>query len=65
MLFYAVGSGLGAIGTTATYAHAGWQGVCLLGAAVSLLALLFWWITRQATSPAVVQTESMGGGVLE
>ena len=46
MLFYAVGSGLGAIGTTATYAAAGWQGVCLLGAAVSLLALLFWWATR-------------------
>jgi len=46
MLFYAVGSGLGAIGTTAAYAHAGWQGVCLLGAAVSLLALLFWWATR-------------------
>ncbi|MGY3868308.1 MFS transporter [Aeromonas crassostreae] len=46
MLFYAVGSGLGAIGTTVTYAHAGWQGVCLLGAAVSLLALCFWWGTR-------------------
>lgn len=47
MLFYAVGSGLGAISTTATYAYAGWQGVCLLGAAVSLLALLFWWMTRR------------------
>lgn len=46
MLFYAVGSGLGAIGTTAIYAHAGWQGVCLLGAAVSLLAVLFWYATR-------------------
>ncbi|WP_435946803.1 MFS transporter [Dryocola sp. BD586] len=48
MLFYAAGSGLGAIGTTITYAHAGWQGVCLLGAGVSLLALLFWWITQSA-----------------
>ncbi|MDY0924078.1 MFS transporter [Leclercia sp. CFBP8987] len=46
MLFYAVGSGLGAIGTTATYAHFGWQGVCLLGAVVSLLALVFWWLTQ-------------------
>ncbi|URO01395.1 MFS transporter [Leclercia adecarboxylata] len=46
MLFYALGSGLGAIGTTVTYAHLGWQGVCLLGAGVSLLALLFWWMTR-------------------
>lgn len=52
MLFYAVGSGLGAIGTTATYAAVGWQGVCLLGAAVSLLALLFWWATRGVVSGA-------------
>jgi len=47
MLFYAVGSGLGAIGTTVTYAHFGWQGVCMLGALVSLLALAFWWITQR------------------
>src|SRR3546814_6842967 len=47
MLFYAVGSGLGAIGTTAAYARTGWQGVCLLGAGVSLAALLFWWTTRR------------------
>ncbi|POU72501.1 MFS transporter, partial [Leclercia sp. LSNIH7] len=46
MLFYAVGSGLGAIGTTVTWAHFGWQGVCLLGAMVSLLALVFWWVTE-------------------
>ena len=47
MLFYAVGSGLGAIGTTLTYAHAGWRGVCVLGAAFSLLALVFWGMTRR------------------
>ena len=46
MLFYALGSGLGAVSTTAVYARAGWQGVCLLGASVSLLALLFWLMTR-------------------
>lgn len=49
MLFYAIGSGLGAISTTATYAYAGWLGVCTLGAVVSLLALLFWWITRKVS----------------
>ncbi|MCW0368464.1 hypothetical protein NB699_003447 [Xanthomonas sacchari] len=55
MLFYAVGSGLGAIGTTATYAQAGWTGVCRLGAAVSLLALLFWWATRRlGAAPAAL-----------
>ncbi|WP_428878438.1 MFS transporter [Acinetobacter baumannii] len=47
MLFYAVGSGLGAISTTATYAYAGWLGVCSLGACVGLLALLFWWRTMK------------------
>ncbi|WP_338419802.1 MFS transporter [Vulcaniibacterium tengchongense] len=46
MLFYAVGSGAGAIAATATYAQAGWRGVCLLGAGVSLLALAFWRATR-------------------
>lgn len=49
MLFYAVGSGLGAIAATVTYAHAGWGGVCAVGATVSLVALVFWRVTlRQA-----------------
>ena len=46
MMFYAAGSGLGAVGGTATYALAGWGGVCLLGATVSLAALAFWRLTR-------------------
>ncbi|MGL4430533.1 MAG: MFS transporter [Silvania sp.] len=58
MLFYALGSGLGAIGTTFTYAHLGWHGVCLLGAAVSLLALVFWWLTRVSPSLAQLSHES-------
>ncbi|MBA7854888.1 MFS transporter [Enterobacter sp. RHBSTW-00901] len=52
MLFYATGSGFGAIGTTITYAAVGWQGVCLLGGTVSLLALLFWWITQKSVDQA-------------
>ncbi len=47
MMFYAVGSGLGAISTTVTYARFGWQKVCSLGASVSLLALVFWWVTQR------------------
>lgn len=47
MLFYAVGSGAGAIGATIVHAHAGWIGVCALGAAISFLALLCWAATRQ------------------
>lgn len=45
MLFYTVGSGAGAILSTSMYAAAGWNGVCLLGAIVSLLALTFWRLT--------------------
>lgn len=45
MLFYAVGSGLGAFAGTHMYAWAGWSGVCWLGAGVSLSALLFWRLT--------------------
>ena len=45
MLFYAAGSGLGAIAATTVYAHAGWPGVCALGAGISAAALLFWLAT--------------------
>jgi len=47
MIFYALGSGAGAVLSTATYAAWGWHGVCLLGAGMSLLGLLFWrWSLR-------------------
>lgn len=42
MLFYSAGSGLGAIASTMMYARAGWMGVCVLGAAVSVAALGVW-----------------------
>ena len=42
MLFYAAGSGFGAVTSTLVYASAGWSGVCVLGAALSLAALVFW-----------------------
>lgn len=42
MLFYAIGSGGGALASTAVFAHAGWRGVCVLGAGVSLAALAVW-----------------------
>ena len=45
MVFYSLGSGLGSITSTAAYAEAGWTGVCLLGAAFSALALVFWALT--------------------
>jgi predicted MFS family arabinose efflux permease len=51
MLFYTVGSGLGAIASTAMYARAGWTGVCWLGAAISAAALVFWALTRPLARP--------------
>ncbi|ONI84112.1 MFS transporter [Actinosynnema sp. ALI-1.44] len=42
MVFYSIGSATGAIVSTVTYTHAGWTGVCVLGAAIALIALLFW-----------------------
>lgn len=52
MLFYATGSGLGALATTAVYSLAGWTGVCLLGAGVSVAAFAFWAATlpREAST---------------
>ncbi|MEN5060012.1 hypothetical protein [Luteimonas sp. TWI1416] len=44
------GSGLGAIATTWTYARAGWNGVCGLGAAVSGLALAVWALTLRSAA---------------
>lgn len=49
MLFYAAGSGAGAIASTSIHAAYGWTGVCVLGASVSLAALVFW----RATLPRV------------
>ncbi|GKU77454.1 MFS transporter [Paenibacillus sp. L3-i20] len=50
MVFYSIGSAVGSIASTQIYAHYGWHGVCLLGAAVSALALLFWAMTVRATA---------------
>ncbi|MFD0589370.1 MFS transporter [Paenibacillus sp. GCM10027627] len=47
MIFYSVGSAIGSIASTSVYAYSGWDGVCLLGAIVSALALVFWALTRR------------------
>ncbi|MFC6647779.1 MFS transporter [Paenibacillus rhizoplanae] len=46
MVFYSIGSATGSIASTSMYAYSGWSGVCLLGATVSALALIFWALTR-------------------
>jgi len=49
MVFYSIGSAAGAIASTMTYAMAGWFGVCVLGAAISAVALLVWVIIVSTT----------------
>ncbi|MGD6756234.1 MFS transporter [Streptomyces sp. BH105] len=47
MLFYSLGSAVGATGTTAMYSAAGWAGSSLLGAAFALCALTVWAVDRR------------------
>ncbi|TQF09296.1 MFS transporter, partial [Myxococcus llanfairpwllgwyngyllgogerychwyrndrobwllllantysiliogogogochensis] len=53
MVFYSIGSGAGSITSTLVFAQAGWSGVCVQGAAIAAVALLFWGLTRfRAKEPA-------------
>lgn len=52
MVFYSIGSATGSSISTVAYARSGWTGVCALGAAISLLTLLFWTATLKATPAA-------------
>jgi predicted MFS family arabinose efflux permease len=61
MVFYSVGSAVGAITATAIYAWYDWPGICILGGAFSGIALLVWitsrfspnvdWLNRSAGYP--------------
>ncbi len=51
MLFYAVGSGVGATAGTWMQARHGWHAVCLLGAGIAVLALLWWLWCRARRRP--------------
>lgn len=55
MVFYSIGSATGSSLSTIVYAHAGWNGVCLLGAGVSALTIAFWIMTLRATPAAATQ----------
>jgi predicted MFS family arabinose efflux permease len=50
MTFYSIGSGVGSIASTSVYAHAGWTGVSILGATISILAFIFWMLTIKYTA---------------
>jgi predicted MFS family arabinose efflux permease len=53
MVFYSVGSALGAVTTTIAYSVAGWSGSCLLGAGYATAGLVTWLGHRRAASRTV------------
>ena len=55
MVFYSIGSASGSAVSTWVYAHAGWNGVCLLGAGISLATLVFWAATLKTTPEAATR----------
>ncbi|GGA95532.1 MFS transporter [Brucella endophytica] len=55
MVFYSIGSAGGSVLSTWVYAHAGWNGVCLLGAGISLVTLAFWAASLKATPEAATR----------
>lgn len=52
MVFYSIGSAIGAIASTAVYARLGWTGVSFLGATFSAGALVVWMIALTRREPA-------------
>lgn len=43
MLFYSLGSAIGAVLATTLFVYVGWIGVCICGGLLSLFALFCWW----------------------
>lgn len=67
MVFYSLGSALGAIATTTTYAAAGWTGSSILGAALAAAAFAVWGASnlapaRTGNHGAVFRTITNRGG---
>ena len=48
MIFYSIGSATGSIASTMTFARWGWNGVCVLGAAIGMSVFLLWWRSEQS-----------------
>ena len=55
MVTYFTGGALGSLAGTRAWVHAGWNGVCATGAALSALALLLLGVRRLAERPAAVR----------
>ncbi|GLQ09760.1 MFS transporter [Devosia yakushimensis] len=55
MVFYSIGSAIGSSTSTIVYAWAGWTGVCVTGAAISLVTIIFWALTLRSTPSIATQ----------
>ena len=63
MVYYAIGTGGGAIAATITYSAWGWGAVCILGATLSAIALLIWAGDGfSATGSNIADEPSLTGG---
>jgi predicted MFS family arabinose efflux permease len=60
MLFYSVGSAVGAVTTTAVFDVAGWAGSSALGAAFAVGALVVWVATRRVARPWATPADVAG-----
>ncbi|MED1461313.1 MFS transporter [Bacillus safensis] len=58
MIFYSIGSATGSIVSTSIYATYCWGGVCLFGASISALAILYWFITYRLTKHITVVSQT-------
>ncbi len=57
MIFYSLGSALGATATTAIYAVSGWSGSAVLGAAFALGGLLTWALSQRTVARSGVRDD--------
>lgn len=55
MVFYSIGSAIGSSTSTMIYAWAGWTGVSVTGACISLATIGFWLLTLRATPVAATR----------
>lgn len=64
MIFYSLGSALGATATTTIYSTSGWTGSAVLGASFALCGLLTWALSRHAATRARRDAAALGSGRL-
>jgi predicted MFS family arabinose efflux permease len=62
MIFYSLGSALGATATTTAYSNSGWGGSTVVGAAFALCALLVWAVGRRPAVSAGQAIRPRAGG---